>query len=100
MDTLKKAEATTVNLCSKGFNLSEELLVHYTDLGRQIMILDIGAPVSLAGKAWMTQYLKEFNLTIEEMKQVECEQVFRFGPSKRYVSQTSIAGTGKHERQS
>ena len=92
MNTLKKAEAgvnevaTTVNLCNEGFNLSEELLVNYTDLGRQIMILDIGAPVSLAGKAWMTQYLKEFNHTIEEMKQVKCEQVFGFGPSKRNVS--------------
>ena len=96
MNTLKKAEAgvnkvaTTVNLCNEGFNLSEELLVNYTDLGRQIMILDIGAPVSLAGTAWMTQYLKEFDLTIEEMKSIECEQVFRFGPSKRYVSQTMI----------
>ena len=54
------------------------------------MILDIGAPVSLAGVAWMTQYLKEFDLTIKEMESVECEQVFRFGPSKRYVSQTMI----------
>ena len=64
---------TTVNLCNEGFNLSEEFLVNYTDLGRQIMILDIGAPVSLAGVAWMTQYLKKFDLTIEEMKSVECE---------------------------
>ena len=64
--------------------------MNYTDLGRQIIILDIGAPVRLAGVAWMTQYLKEFNLTIEEMKSVECEQVFRFGPSKRYVRQTMI----------
>ena len=88
LDALKKAEAgvkdntTTVNLCDEGFNLSKELLVNYTDLGRQIMILDIGAPVSLVGVAWMTQYLKEFDLTIEEMESVECKQVFRFGPSK------------------
>ena len=60
LDTLKKAEAgvknitTTVNLCNEGFDLSEELLVNYTDLGRQIMIRDIGAPVSLAGVAWIT----------------------------------------------
>ena len=38
-----------VNLCKEGFRLSEELLVNYTEIGRQMMILDIGAPVSLAG---------------------------------------------------
>ena len=65
-----KEITTTVNLCNEGFNLSEELLVNYTDLGRQIMILDISAPVSLVGVAWMTQYLKEFDLTIEEMESV------------------------------
>ena len=81
---------STVNLCEEGFNLSEEMLVNYTDLGRQMMILDIGAPVSLAGVSWMTQYLKEFDLTIGEMKSIECEQVFRFGPSKRYVSRTMV----------
>ena len=36
----------------------------------------------------MTQYLKEFDLTIEDMKATECEQVFRFGPSRQYDSQT------------
>ena len=39
----------SVNLCKEGFRLSEELLVNYTEIGRQMMILDIGAPVSLAG---------------------------------------------------
>ena len=38
----------------------------------------------------MTQYLKEFDLTIGEMKSIECDQVFRFGPSKCYVSQTMV----------
>ena len=81
---------TTVNLCEEGFTLSEEMLVNYTDLGRQMMILDIGAPVSLAGVSWMTQYLQEFDLTIGEMKSTDCNQVFRFGPSKCYVSQTMV----------
>ena len=45
---------------------------------------DSGVLVSLAGVTWMTLYLKEFDLTIEEMKSTKCSQLFRFGPSKRY----------------
>ena len=62
----------------------------YTDLGCQILILDIGAPVSLAGVLWMTQYLKELDLTIKEMKSTKCSQPFRFGPSKRYFSKMLV----------
>ena len=42
-----KPEAGAVNLCQEG----QEVVVNYTytDLGRQIMILDIGAQLSLAG---------------------------------------------------
>ena len=54
------------------------------------MILDIGAPVSIAGVFWMVQYLEEFDHTIDEMKSVRCQQPFRFGPSKRYVSKTLV----------
>ena len=80
----------SVNLCEEGLSLSEEFLINYTDLGRQIMILDIGAPVSLAGVSWLTQYLKEFGVTVEEMKSTECNQVFKFGLSRRYTSQTMV----------
>ena len=55
-----------------------------------MMILDIGAPVSLAGVSWMTQYLKEFDLTIKEMKSVKCQQPFRYGLSKYYMSETLV----------
>ena len=62
----------------------------YTDLGHQMMILDIGAPVSIVGDSWMTQYLKEFCLTVEEMKSMKCNQHFVFGLSKRYLSNTLV----------
>ena len=60
---------TNVQLC-EGMIEGEEMVINYTytDLGRQLMILDIGAPVSLAGMSWMTQYLAEFGLTIDDMK--------------------------------
>ena len=65
---------------------AEDMVINYTytDQGRQMMILDIGAPVSVAGFPWIKQYLKEFNLEIDNMKSVECNQLFVFGPSKRH----------------
>ena len=68
------------------------MMINYTykEMGCQVMILDIGAPVSIAGVSWMTQYLKEFSLTIEEMKSTRCNKPFMFGPSKRYISQNLV----------
>ena len=54
------------------------------------MILDLGAPVSLAGNEWMDQYLKDHGLEVRDMKTSECYQIFRFGPSKKYVSRTMV----------
>ena len=74
----------TVNLCSQELDVAEEMemTINYTykDSGRQLMILDIGTPVSLAGISWMEQYLQEFGLTIEQMNSVPCKQPFVFGP--------------------
>merc|ERR1711889_44475 len=54
------------------------------------MILDFGAPMSLAGKEWMDQYSKDHELEIHKMKTSECHQLFRFGPSKQYLSRTMV----------
>ena len=66
-----------VQLCD-GYELDEEILVNYTEKGKQVMILDLGAPVSLAGKEWMDQYLKDHELEVGDMKMSECYQIFRF----------------------
>ena len=93
MDTTVKAPdpPAAVNLC-KEVSIGEEMVINYTytDMGRQMMILDIGAPVSIAGVSWMRQYLEEFDLKIEDMKSVSCHQLFVFGPSKRYVSTSLV----------
>ena len=49
----------SVNLC-KEVSVAEEMVINftYTDFGRQMIILDIGAPVSIAGVFWKNQYLK------------------------------------------
>ena len=82
---------TMVNLCENAKEV-EEMVINYTykDLGRQMMILDLGAPVSIAGTSWMKQYLAEFDLEIRDMKSVSCNQPFVFGPSKRYISKSLV----------
>ena len=46
-----------VNLC-KNAAAVEYMVINYTytDLGRQMMIPDKGAPVSIVGVSWMKQY--------------------------------------------
>merc|ERR1711955_70945 len=85
----KSAKELNVELCD-GYELDEEILVNYTKKGKHVMILDLGAPVSLAGKEWMDQYLKNHELEIGDMKTGECHQIFRFGQSKQYVSRTMV----------
>ena len=93
VETKEKAcdSPAAVNLC-KEVSVAEEMVINYTytDLGRQMMILDIGALVSIAGISWMKQYLEEFDLKLEDMKSVSGNQPFVFGPSKRYVSESLI----------
>ena len=54
-----EAAVKTVNLCGQDLPEAMELSISYAykDSGRQLMILDCGAPVSLAGISWMEQYL-------------------------------------------
>ena len=82
---------TTVNSCENAA-VPDEMVINYTytDLGRQMMILDLGAPVSIACVSWMKQYLEDFNLEIEDMKSVSCNQPFVFGPSRRYISKSLV----------
>merc|ERR1711873_218715 len=44
----KTAKELNVNWCVE-FTLNEEILVNFPEKGKQVMILDLGAPVSLAG---------------------------------------------------
>ena len=71
--------ATSVNLCEE-VEVGEEMMINYihTDMGRQMMILDNGAPVSITGVPQMKQYLEEFDLKIQDLKTVRCHQTFVF----------------------
>ena len=63
----KNAKEMNVQLCN-GYELDEEILVNYTEKGKQVMILDIG--VSLAGSEWMNQYLGKHGLEIGDFEVV------------------------------
>ena len=65
-------------------------MVNYIEKGKQVIILDLGAPVSLAGNEWMDQYLKDHGLEVKDLKSSQCHQIFRFGPSKQYVSKRMV----------
>ena len=51
----QKSSAASVNFCSQDVIEEMEMTINYTykDSGRQLMILDLGAPVSLAGISWI-----------------------------------------------
>ena len=89
---MKAPPATTINLCNQEVMMGDDMEINYTytDLGRQMMILNIRAPVSLAGISWKSQYLKEFVLIVGEIKSVKCSQPFVFVPSKRYLNESLV----------
>ena len=52
--------------------------------------MDIGALVSLVGRDWVERYLRENELGWEKMKTYECNQAFKFGPSKKCVCKVKM----------
>ena len=48
----KTAKELNVNWCEE-FEENEETQVNFTEKGKQVMILDLGAPVSLARNEWI-----------------------------------------------
>ena len=52
-----------MNLCKV-----REYVVNHVEGSEKEVILDIGAPVSLVGKDWVDRYLKENELSREQMK--------------------------------
>ena len=85
----KAAAEVNVKWCEE-FSMNEEILVNYTEKGKQVMILDLGAPVSLAGMNWINTYLTDHGITLEDLKSHETNQKFRFGPSKQYTSKMMV----------
>ena len=64
----------------KYFGMKEEFLMNYTSHGRFGMVLNIKAPVSLAGKPWLKQFLSEFNVKLGELS-LKLGITICFGPA-------------------
>jgi len=83
------AKELNVNWCEE-FEVNEEIRVNFTEKGKQVMILDLGAPVSLAGNEWIKQYLEDHGLKLKDLKSFKCHQRHKFGPSKQYISKLMV----------
>ena len=71
--------------------MCEIYAVEKASKGEKVMILDVGAPVSLAERSWVQKYLREFGYEIEDMVSLKCYQVFLFGGiDKKHVSTKMI----------
>ena len=77
----KPQDDTEVNLVHEDIvvNLFDTYVVYNTHRGEKIIILDPGAPLSLAGRPWLDLYLQEFDYTVVYMVSLSCYQVFIFG---------------------
>ena len=78
-----------INWC-QNITVNEEIIVNFTEKKKLVMILDLGAPVSVAGTEWMNQYLKDHNLELENLERYKCHQIFKFGPSRQYISKEMV----------
>ena len=88
-----KLDNTSINLVHEDtvVNLCDIYGVENTKRGEDIMVLDPGASVSLAGSSWLSKYLSEFDYKIEDMVSSEWYQVFRFGGiDKKHESRMMI----------
>ena len=74
----QSAKEMNVQLCDR-FQLDKEIQVNYTEKGKQVMILDLGAPVGLAGKSWLTNYCKYMKIQLNDLDSAACFKQFKFG---------------------
>ena len=86
---LNLANELKVNWC-QNIIIDEEIVVNFTENRKHVMILDLGAPVSVAGNEWMNKYLKDHNLGLENLEVYKCHQIFKFGPSRQYISEEMV----------
>ena len=83
------AKELKINWC-QNITVNEEIIVNFTENRKQVMILDLEAPVSVAGTEWMNKYLKDHNLELENLEVYECHQKFKFGPRRQYISKEIV----------
>ena len=105
--TLEKVSKQVENLCSfnstineTGFisNLSEEpekeehcvQELFWTKNEKKSILLDSGAPKSVAGMEWYSEYIKENNIKESEVKQRQAKETFKFGAGGLFESKIQV----------
>merc|ERR1712240_366291 len=83
------ANDLNVNWCKEPKE-NEEAQGKGSEQHNQIMILDLGAPVSVSGRRWIEEYLKRHGMTLQGLIQVRCYQKLTFGPSRQYISRLKV----------
>merc|ERR1712240_727282 len=83
------ANDLNVNWCEE-HKENEEAQGKGSEQHNQIMILDLGAPVSVSGRKWIEEYLKRHGMTLQDLIQVRCYQKLTFGPSRQYISRLKV----------
>ena len=83
------AKELNVNWC-KEYKENERVQGKGSEQSNQIMILDLGAPVSVSGKKWMEEYLEKHGMELQELNKVRCYQKMTFGPSRQYISRLKV----------
>merc|ERR1711873_262862 len=78
-----------VNWC-KEHKENEEAQEKGSEQNNQIMILDLGDPVSVSGRKWMEEYLERHGMTLQDLNQVRCYQKMTFGLSRQYISRLKV----------
>jgi len=83
------AKGLNVNWCRE-CKENEEAEVKVSERSNQVMILDLGAPVSVSGKKGMEEYLENHRLKLQELNTVKCYLKLTFGPRKQYISRLKV----------
>ena len=105
--TLEKVSKQVENLCNTnntmnetGFisNLSEEPEIEehcvqelfWTKNEKKSILLDSGAPKSVAGVEWYSEYVEENNIKESEVKQRKVKETFKFGAGGLFESKIQV----------
>ena len=67
-----------------------EILFTKKEYSIENMTLDTGCPPNLVSETWLEKYLQENEMRKEDLKRMQCNQKFRFGPSNIYISSEQV----------
>ena len=95
MEALKKMDERLQNVERKTLNVAyveeEEVTLHEVFFSQRLkedamVLMDLGAPSSLAGQEAIERYVTSIGQKMEDIEVVKCQRRYRFGPGRVYDS--------------